>query len=283
MKLITWNIQWGRGIDLKVDLLRIARTARELADFDVLCLQEVAVNFPGLGGSRGENQVEELSSALPGYAAHYGIATDVDDGRGGRSRFGNLVLSRLPVIQVFRHLLPWPADPAAPSMQRIAIEAVVQSRWGPLRMMTTHLEYYSAMQRMAQVEALRRLHEEACGHAALPRPSGDPGEPFAALPRPSSAILTGDFNFKPDAPEHQRMISTFGAAVPRLVDAWEIAHPKQPHAHTVGRYENGWAEHPYCCDFVFVTGDLASRVRAVIVDTQTQASDHQPVLVELAE
>jgi len=283
MILITWNIQWGRGIDLKVDLLRIARTAREFADFDVLCLQEVAVNFPGLGGSGSENQVEELSCALPGYAAHYGIATDVDDGRGGRSRFGNLVLSRLPVIQVFRHLLPWPADPTAPSMQRIAVEAVVQARWGPLRVMTTHLEYYSAMQRMAQVEALRRLHEEACGHAALPRPSGDPGEPFAALPRPSSAILTGDFNFKPDAPEHQRMISTFGAAVPRLMDAWQIAHPKQPHAHTVGLYENGWAEHPYCCDFVFVTGDLASRVRAVIVDTQTQASDHQPVLVELAE
>jgi len=283
MKLITWNIQWGRGIDLKVDLPRIVRTALGIADFDVLCLQEVAVNFPGLGGSRGENQVEELSCALPGYAAHYGIATDVDDGRGGRSRFGNLIFSRLPAIQVFRHLLPWPADPAAPSMQRIAVEAVVRSQWGPLRVMTTHLEYYSAMQRMAQVEALRRLHEEACGHAALPRPSGDPGEPFAALPRPSSAILTGDFNFKPDAPEHQRMISEFGATVPGLMDAWEIAHPKQPHAHTVGLYENGWAEHPYCCDFVFVTGDLASRVRAVTVDTQTQASDHQPVLVELAE
>lgn len=283
MKLITWNIQWGRGIDLKVDLPRIARTARELAEFDVLCLQEVAVNFPGLAGSRGENQVEELSGALPGYSAHFGIATDVDDGRGGRSRFGNLVFSRLPVIQVFRHLLPWPPDSTAPSMQRIAVEAVVQARWGPIRVMTTHLEYYSVLQRMAQVEALRRLHQEACGHAALPRPSGDPGEPFAALPRPLSAILTGDFNFKPDAPEHQRMTSAFGAEVPGLMDAWEIAHPKLPHAHTVGLYENGWAEHPYCCDFMFVTGDLASRVRTVTVDTQTQASDHQPVLLELMD
>jgi len=236
MKLITWNIQWGRGIDLKVDLDRIARTAREIADFDVLCLQEVAVNFPGLAGSRGENQVEELSRALHSCSAHYGIATDVDDSHGRRSRFGNLIFSRLPVIQVFRHLLPWPPDPKVPSMQRIAVEAVVQARWGSLRLLTTHLEYYSAMQRMAQVEALRCLHDEACGHAALPRPSGDPGEPFASLPRPASAILTGDLNFKPDAPEHQRMTSAFGAAVPRLVDAWEIAHPKQPHAHTVGQY-----------------------------------------------
>ena len=56
MKLITWNTQWSRGIDLKVDLARIARTACEIAEFDVLCLQEVAVNFPALAGSRGENQ-----------------------------------------------------------------------------------------------------------------------------------------------------------------------------------------------------------------------------------
>src|SRR6185436_8149277 len=283
MKLITWNIQWGRGIDFNVDLPRIARTVREFADFDVLCLQEVAVNFPGLPGSRGENQVDELSLLLPGFSAHYGIATDVDDGHGGRSRFGNLILSRLPVIQTFGHLLPWPPDPKAASMQRIALEAVVRTRWGPVRVMTTHLEYYSAIQRQAQVEALRRLHEEASGHAASPGLSGESGGPFAALPRPASAILTGDFNFKPDAPEHGRLIDAFGTGVPRLLDAWQVAQPKQPHQPTVGLYENSWAEHPYCCDFVFVTEDLASRVRAIAVQSQTQASDHQPVLVEFAD
>ena len=118
MKLITWNIQWARGIDLAVDPARIARTACAIADFDVLCLQEVAVNFPGLPGSRGEDQVAQLSRALPGFSAHYGAAIDVDDGKGGRSLFGNLIFSRLPVIQVYRHLLPWPADRAVTSMQR---------------------------------------------------------------------------------------------------------------------------------------------------------------------
>jgi len=100
---------------------------------------------------------------------------------------------------------------------------------------------------------------------------------------PYLCLLTGDLNFKPDAPEHERITSAFGAAAPRFMDAWEIAHPNQPHAHTVGQYENGWAEHPYCCDFVFVTEDLASRVRKVTVDAQTQASDHQPLLIELTD
>jgi endonuclease/exonuclease/phosphatase family metal-dependent hydrolase len=37
---------------------------------------------------------------------------------------------------------------------------------------------------------------------------------------------------------------------------------------------------PYCCDFVFVTEDLAPRVNAVRIDLDCVASDHQPVLVE---
>src|SRR5512142_1619409 len=49
MKLVTWNIQWGLGLDARVDLARIVSTARELADFDVLCMQEVADNFPAPG------------------------------------------------------------------------------------------------------------------------------------------------------------------------------------------------------------------------------------------
>ena len=284
MKLITWNIQWARGIDLAVDPARIARTAGKLADFDVLCLQEVAVNFPGLPGSRGEDQVAELSRALPGFRAHYGVATDIDDGKGGRSLFGNLIFSRLPVLQTYRHLLPWPADPAVKSMQRVALEVVVQAPWGPVRVTTTHLEYYSAMQRTAQVEALRALHREACGHALAPRALDDAGQPFQALPRPASAILTGDFNFRPEDPEHQRITALFdGATAPTLVDAWTHAHKGIPHAPSAGVYEDSWAKPPFCCDFIFVTPDLAARVRDVAVDAKTQASDHQPVSIELSD
>lgn len=281
MKLITWNIQWARGIDGAVDPARIARTANKLADFDVLCLQEVAVNFAGLPGGPIGDQVRELSSELPGYTAHYAAATDVDDGQGGRSLFGNLVLSRLPVLQVYRHLLPRPADPDTQSMQRVALEAVIEAPWGPVRLITTHLEYYSAAQRMAQATALRALHEEACALGALAPRAAQVEGPFRARPRPASAILAGDFNCEPGTPEHQCLLERFDApATPAFLDAWTLAHPRDAHAPTAGIFENSWAKAPLCCDFVFVTQDLAPRVRNVTIDARTQASDHQPVLVD---
>lgn len=284
MRLITWNIQWGRGCDGRVDLTRIGRVLRETADADVLCLQEVAVNFPDLAGLSGEDQVAMLSTAFAGYSAHFGVGTDLPDGRGGRSRFGNLVLSRLPVLQVWRHLLPWPADPAVPSMQRVCVEAVVATARGPLRVMTTHLEYYSAHQRAAQVAALRSLHMAACEHARRPRGAKDGGasDPtFAVLPRPASAVLCGDFNYPPQAPEYPQLLAPFNDGSPAWCDAWQIARRGVAHAHTVGLHGADWPDHPYCCDYICVSEDLAQRVAAVRVNQQTDASDHQPVLVEL--
>ena len=261
--------------------MRVARTARALGDVDILCLQEVAINFPGLAGSRGEDQMAELGAALPGYVPLFGVATDLDDGRGGRRQFGNAILTRFPVLQVFRHLLPWPADPDVPSMQRMALEAIVAAPAGPLRVISTHLEYYSALQRSVQVNRLLQLHAEACAHARVPRRDGQPGEPFEAVLRPASAIVCGDFNFKPDDPEHARMIEAIEPGVPRLVDAWQCAHPGRPHPPTVGVHDKSWPL--YCCDFLFLTEDLAPRVERVAVDGVTQASDHQPVLLQLAD
>src|SRR5215470_13614936 len=279
MIVITWNAQWCRGIDGEVSPSRIARTARALADFDVLCLQEVAVNFPDLPGSRGEDQMAELSAALPGYVPLFGVGTDLDDGRGSRRRFGNAIFSRLPVLQVFSHLLAWPADPASISMQRMALEAVLLSPAGPLRLISTHLEYYSALQRMAQVDDLLRLHEEACAHARAPRPKSERGDPFETVPRPVSAILCGDFNFRPEDREHDRITTTLASGAPRLVDAWQVARSEVPHPPTIGVHEKSLP--PYCCDFAFVTDNLAASVDAVTVDAETQASDHQPLVLRL--
>lgn len=282
MRLITWNVQWCRGCDGRVDPARIARTALGMGDFDVLCLQEVARHFPGLPGSAGEDQFRILRDLLPGFSAVEGVATDVLGDAGTRRQFGNLILTRLPVLQAFRHLLPWPADPEVPSMQRCAVEVVLATERGPLRVTTTHLEYYSQRQRAAQVEALRALQIEAAAHAADPVSREKEGGPFQKQPRPASAILTADFNFRVESAEYARLQAPLGEGVPPYRDAWRIRHGSRPHAPTLGVFDKGqWPGSSFACDLVFVTEDLAPRVREVQVNGDTDASDHQPVLLEL--
>ena len=282
MKLISWNVQWCRGCDGRVNPARISKVVKEMADVDVLCLQEVARNFPSLEGSAGENQYETLAGLFPDYAVIEGVATDVLAPQGERREFGNALITRLPILQVYRRLLPWPADASVPSMQRAAIEVVLEAPSGPLRVTTTHLEYYSAKQRAAQVEALRELQLEAAGHAAAPRPGKEDG-PFRQVPRPAAGILTADFNFRSDDPMHARLQAPLGAGVPTYRDAWQLRHPGKPHAPTLGVHDRSQWPEAFACDFIFVTEDLANRVEDVVVNGVTDASDHQPVLLVLRD
>jgi endonuclease/exonuclease/phosphatase family metal-dependent hydrolase len=262
-----------------VDLERTARVVRACAA-DVICLQEVAVNHPGLPGGAGEDQPARLRGFFPGYQSAYAPASDLPDGSGGRRQFGQMILSRYPLLQVFRHLLPWPADPGVPSMQRVALEATVAAPGGPLRVVTTHLEFYSASQRAAQVEALRQLQMDAHRHAVLSRSAAEADPPFAVLPRGGLAVFCGDFNCPAGAPEHGRMQAPIAADVPRLVDAWTLAHPGEVHAATAGVHGASFTAGPACYDFCFVSENLP--VAGIEVDAATAASDHQPVLLRLA-
>ena len=283
MKLITWNVQWCRGVDLVVDPSRVVAHARRLADFDVLCLQEIADNYPDplLGGSAGEDQFALLASLLPGYTAIPGVAVDHPAPAGRRRRFGNMILSRLPVLQTFRHLLPYPADQDVPGMPRIAVEAVVEASFGPVRIVTTHLEYYSLRKRAAQVEALRAIYAEGSAYARDPRNTAADG-PYQTLARPAATIITGDFNLEPEDPLHARMCAPFADATPPLVDAWEHAHPGAPHPPTMCIFQKVNPDDPLLhCDFIFLSPEVQRRVVAVEVDVHTQVSDHQPVILTL--
>jgi len=285
MKLITWNVQWCCGVDGKVDPARIVTEAKRQADFDVLCLQEIADNYPHprLAGSAGEDQFALLGTLLPGYVAIPGVAVDHPAEGGRRRRFGNMIFSRLPVVQVFRHLLPYPADQDFMSMPRMALEAVITSPIGDVRVITTHLEYYSVAKRTAQIEALRAIYAEGYGYARDPRITGTDGGPFETYPRPAATIITGDFNMTDADPGHTRMQAPFADGTPSLTDAWEHAHPGVPHAPTMCIYQKIDPTAPgYCCDFIFVSENVKAKVRDVTVDTQLQASDHQPVVLTLS-
>jgi endonuclease/exonuclease/phosphatase family metal-dependent hydrolase len=278
LRIITWNIQWGLGIDGNVDLKRLIDEARGIADFDVLCLQEVSDNFPDLKSNNGGNQFAEIAALLPNYAAIEGVSLDIPDGAGGRRRFGNMILSRFPVAQVLRYTLPWEAA-STRNMPRLLLEAVVEAPSGPLRVMTTHLEYSSDKLRRAQVEGIREVHCTAYERTMIPRENG-PGT-YASFPITSSAVLTGDFNMRPEDPVKRRISDPFDNGTPALNDAWQAAHGSIAHPPSFCLFEQSNGP-PHCCDFVFVTEDLTSKISRIVYDQTSQASDHQPVLLELA-
>jgi endonuclease/exonuclease/phosphatase family metal-dependent hydrolase len=257
--LITWNIQYGKGVDGRIDFPRIVETVRRLGDADVICFQELAVNFPDLDEGAGADQPATIAALLPGYTSVFRPALDFGLPGGKRQCFGNMVLSRLPVLQVLPQLLPQPTEIGIRSMQRLALEAVVEAPFGPLRVITTHLEFHSEMHRLAQVDAIRTRHEEAARRATMPTDHASEGL-YRAAPRPASALVCGDFNFEPGWLEYNRMLSPFAVGLPAFRDAWSVRHPGQPHAPTAGIYDTDqWPRGPNCRDFVFVTTDLANQ------------------------
>ncbi|MBT0963631.1 endonuclease/exonuclease/phosphatase family protein [Denitromonas iodatirespirans] len=281
MRVISWNIQWGRGADGVVNLSRIVERIREWGPLDVICLQEVAVAFEGLAGGCGEDEVALLAAAFPDYQLIHGPAVDVPGPDGGRSTFGNLMLSRLPVDTVFRHLLPAPPVNDSPSMMRGCIEAVLRADNGvAIRVMTTHLEYHAARQRLAQARWLQQRQAAVALAAGFATPARDKSGPFMRREMPVAAVLCGDFNCEPGAPAWAAIVDPAETLSP-WQDAWRVLREDEAHPPSVGLHGADWPDWPYCCDYMFVSEALAPAVREVRYDAATAASDHQPVIIEL--
>jgi len=278
MRLITWNIQWGKGCDGVVDLDRIVATARVLGDADVYCFQEVSDGFAKLDG--GVDQSALLAGLLPEHRPVFRPAVEAIDGEGRVRRFGNMTLSRLPVLQVENHLLPWPQAGHGRSMRREALAVTVATAFGPLRVVNTHLEFHFAAQREAQIRRLLDLQEEA---STSPRAAASRhDDSYACQTLAASSLLCGDFNFDVSDPQHGLLHGSMRGGL-NYRDAWMLCHPQGPRPPTCGIHDRELWDAPDCRDFIFVTEDLAARVSRVEVDVETAASDHQPVLVELAD
>lgn len=280
--IITWNIQCGRGVDGRVDLMRTADVIKNMADADVICLQEVARFDPELDGGKGADQVTVLSTFFPDHEAVFGPAFDRKNGDSRhRRQFGNLIMSRLPIIQVFYHQLPQPAPPPpCKHMPRQALEVVVEANDGPLRVTTTHLEFHSVEQRLSQAGRLCEIQTETLSNLLYAQTAPSSG-PYAAVPRPARGILCGDFNSAPDDTVYQTLTAPISTPY-SYQDAWQTIHGETPHAPTCGIFDHKqWPQGPHCRDYFFVTDEVAGIVSDVQVQEETDASDHQPVLLNL--
>jgi endonuclease/exonuclease/phosphatase family metal-dependent hydrolase len=282
MKLVTWNTQWCCGVDGVVSPARIVEGARALADFDVLCLQEIAVNYPNCAATPTRTSPRRWPHAarLPAVLRRGGRRVRC---HGARRRFGNLVATRLPVAQVQHHPLPWPADDGVRSMPRMCtVVTVLDPQLGPVRIMTTHLEFYSKPQRMAQARPCASCTCEYVG--AGPGAAGTEQRRLALPVQGAHRERDPLRRLQPAAARARVRGADQGRRVEgRLWDSWRLLHGDAPHQPTFLVHERSHGPESIACDFVFVSdGGLKDRVRRIAIDGDTQASDHQPVLLELA-
>ena len=284
MKLISYNIQYGKGKDGRYDLARIAG---EIEHGDVIALQEVE-RFWQRSGERDEPA--ELARHLPAFHWVYGANLDMDashpDDEGfpvhRRRQFGTMILSRTPIISSRNFPLPKFGTVVQHSIQQGALEAVIRSgRDTALRVYSTHLSHLSPATRLPQVEALLDIHRRApseggawCGS----HPSAAAGWTEGAMPpMPREAVLMGDFNFRPDAEEYRRIVgpdSSYGRLnnLEGFVDSWVAAG----HAEHEGATCEGQR-----IDYIFVAVAWHGRIRSAWIDERAQGSDHQPIGIEL--
>lgn len=284
MKILTWNVQWFKGLDGEVNIDRVIKKGREIGDFDVLCMQEVSINFKGLTGDTPADQVARVRALLPGYEVLFSPAVDQLSECGTyRQQFGNLIASRFPVFLVEKMLLPDPPSAgvaSTPSMRRVCLVCTVQAPWGPVRVMTSHLEYHNAKARLAQACALRDLHLQACDVAEHP-PKTIEGTPYQAKPHTFDAVLCGDFNFEMGSEEYSQLIQPGPSG--SFLNAWDVVGAGRPYPATFKLFDRTYGPEPVGCDFFFVSPSLVARIKAITVDQLTQLSDHQPVLLELRD
>jgi len=289
MKVVSYNIQYGVGLDGRYDAERIAATVRGA---DVIALQEVSRNNPQNGG---RDMVAELTALLPDYFVVYGsnfeanVGSHVKDGRAVTTMFqlGNMILSKTP-IQLSRNLLlPRSRSISVLNFQRGALEALIETPLGFIRFYSTHLDHRNPMERARQIRFLReRLFNHALEGGGL---TGLSEVGLPEPPAPEAFILMGDFNMLAGSPEYVELAGLpdheFGMPLSAdlAVDAaaWLKASgddfvtwvdPKRP--QDAGRYKR--------IDYIFASASLAGNLKRLWVDAEAVGSDHRPVWLELA-
>jgi endonuclease/exonuclease/phosphatase family metal-dependent hydrolase len=268
MLFATYNIHYGVGTDGRYDVPRIADA---VAEADIVCLQEVTRGFPD---NNYADHTAEIGKRLNRYYRFHGpmeadASTVAADGTitSRRRGFGNAIVSRWPVLWSRGVMLPKTRLTDRFDLQRGYIEAVIAVPSGALRVYCTHLSHVGAEQRLPQIEALMKAAQVAPDVGGTWDGAAPKTFLFqdASLPVPSSAIVAGDFNFTPAHPEYP-------LATAQLKDAWRAAGNSEEEVDSFPR--EGRIDH------VFVTPDLASKVKRAWIGYGIVASDHWPVFVE---
>jgi endonuclease/exonuclease/phosphatase family metal-dependent hydrolase len=169
LRVMTFNIHIGVGMDKQRDLARIANVIKA-ADVDVVALQEVDVRTRRSGTD--VDQLAELAK-LTGMHGRFGKGRDFDGGE-----YGQAILSRRPIKDLVVHKLPGDSV----QEERVALFATIEqpAPLPELLFVGTHIHHVGENYRLPQAREINRLLKDA-------------------MSKPTPAVLLlGDLNAKPD-------------------------------------------------------------------------------------
>ena len=161
LRLVSYNIHHGRGMDGKIDLARIAAVIKAHQP-DFVALQEVDRCASRSGGV---DQAAELGRLL-GMKHVFGKAINL-----GSGEYGNALLSKHAVLDSRVHKLPSKGE------ARIALEVVLEVAGSKISVISVHLDHQSSVVRLSQVLAIQKTLKV----------------------RKHPVLMLGDLNAKPDS------------------------------------------------------------------------------------
>ncbi len=262
MKIISYNIQFGRGLDSKVDLKRICEIVNGA---DLICLQEVDSGWLRSGNV---DQAEAISDILSDYYYVYGSSFDVDqsyktrDGRvmNQRRRHGDMILSRWPIISSRTYNLPKKHYGSKFNMQMGFVEAVIQADNDYFRVYNYHAGYLDAEERLLQIKYFSDVFNSSpneagawCGKADID--GDDWGNQWETPPMPSRAIVCGDFNASCDSDEYDYLVRHCA-----LVDCWQKLDPENINTSTLKHPETEDIKVSGKIDHIMLSVEIADRL-----------------------
>jgi endonuclease/exonuclease/phosphatase family metal-dependent hydrolase len=123
VKIASYNIRYGKGIDCKVNLSRIAEVLEQIKP-DIIALLEVdTYRLRSYGAAQAKKLAKILKmNYVYGIVKRYYLAS-----------YGNAVLTRYPIISYQNHLLPDPKDPRRCLQVNLDVES------SPLSFFNIHL------------------------------------------------------------------------------------------------------------------------------------------------
>ncbi len=303
MKAVTYNIRYGLGLDNRYDL---ERTANAVRGADIISLQEVERFWRRSGMT---DQPGQLGDCLQDYYWAYCPSFDVDastrDANGKvlnrRRQFGPMLLSKWPILSTRLILLPQLETADLFNIVSGAIEGVISTPAGVLRVYSIHLSSISARERLLQIDALLDTFAHVKQNGGVLTGSGLSADPIEAenfkhmdwsngesiQPIPEHTLFMGDFNSVEESTEYIRFAGEIDPVYGRgmhsddLSDSWSVAKEK------IGEPVSWWPDPPHRApgkalrlDYCFVSKGLASKVARAWVDVSADGSDHKPYWVE---